>query len=69
MMKKYEMDNLDPIPKDDNMVDEVELQLKKVVMYWEKYDLHSYVSSQIVVNDVLKDLHSILNYIENEKNK
>ena len=55
-MNKYEIDNLDPITKDD--------------MYWEKYDLHSYVSSQIVVNNVLKDLHSILNYIENEqKNK
>tara|TARA_B100000963_G_scaffold358776_1_gene384264 strand:+ start:851 stop:1054 length:204 start_codon:yes stop_codon:yes gene_type:complete len=66
-MNKYEMDNIDPVPKDNNIVDEVELQLKKVVMYWEKYDLHSYVSSQIVVNDVLKDLHSILNYIENEK--
>ena len=69
-MNKYEIDNLDPITKDDNMVDEIELQLKKVVMHWEKYDLHSYVSSQIVVNNVLKDLHSILNYIENEqKNK
>ena len=31
-MNKYEMDNLDPIPKDDNMVDEIELQLKKVVI-------------------------------------
>ena len=48
-------------------LNEVELQLKNVIMYWEKYDLHSYVSSQIVVNNVLKDLHGILNYIENEK--
>ena len=65
---KYNIDNFDPLPKDDNMVDEIELQLKKVVMSWENYNLPT-ASSQIVVNDVLKDLHSILNYIENEKNK
>lgn len=66
MMMKYNIDNFDPLPKDDNMVDEIELQLKKVVMFWENYNLPT-ASSQIAVNDVLKDLHSILNYIENEQ--
>ena len=65
-MMKYNIDNFDPLPKDDNMVDEIELQLKKVVMSWENYNLPT-ASSQIAVNDVLKDLHSILNYIENEQ--
>ncbi len=60
-MKKYEMDNLDPIPKDDNMVDEIELQLKKVVMNLESKH------KPIVVSELLQDLHSILNYIENEQ--
>ena len=61
-MKKYEIDNLDPIPKDDNMVDEIELQLKKVVMHWE----NTYTECDCM-EEVLSDLHSILNYIENEQ--
>jgi len=62
MMKKYEIDNLDPMPKDDNMVDEIELQLKKVVMHWE----NTYTECDCM-EEVLSDLHSILNYIENEQ--
>ena len=42
-------------------LDEVELQLKKVVMSLESKH------KPIVINDLLQDLHSILNYIENEK--
>ena len=61
-MNKYEMDNLDPIPKDDNMVDEIELQLKKVVVHWE----NTYTECDCM-EEVLSDLHSILNYIENEQ--
>tara|TARA_R100000278_G_C5392662_1_gene136700 strand:- start:28 stop:222 length:195 start_codon:yes stop_codon:yes gene_type:complete len=61
-MKKYEIDNLDPMPKDDNMVDEIELQLKKVVMHWE----NTYTECDCM-EEVLSDLHSILNYIENEQ--
>ena len=57
-MKKYEIDNLDPMPKDDNMVDEIELQLKKVVMHWE----NTYTECDCM-EEVLSDLHSILNYI------
>jgi len=55
------MDNLDPIPKDDNMVNEIELQLKKVVMNLESKH------KPIIVSELLQDLHSILNYIENEQ--
>ena len=60
-MKKYEMDNLDPMPTDDNMVNEIELQLKKVVMNLESKH------KPIIVSELLQDLHSILNYIENEQ--
>ena len=42
-------------------LDEVELQLKKVVMSLESKH------KPIVINDLLQDLHGILNYIENEK--
>lgn len=61
-MTKYEIDNLDPMPKDDNMVDEIELQLKKVVIHWE----NTYTECDCM-EEVLSDLHSILNYIENEQ--
>lgn len=61
MMKKYEIDNLDPIPTSINKIDEVEQQLKKVVMYWE----NTYTECDCM-EEVLNDLHSILNYIENE---
>ncbi len=61
MMKKYEIDNLDPIPTNINKIDEVEQQLKKVVMYWE----NTYTECDCM-EEVLNDLHSILNYIENE---
>jgi|TARA_R100000455_G_C6272829_1_gene129901 hypothetical protein len=44
-----------------NKVDEIELQLKKVVMSLESKH------KPIVINDLLQDLHGILNYIENEK--
>tara|TARA_X000001316_G_C884413_1_gene8663 strand:+ start:134 stop:322 length:189 start_codon:yes stop_codon:yes gene_type:complete len=60
-MKKYEIDNLDPIPTNINKIDEVEQQLKKVVMYWE----NTYTECDCM-EEVLNDLHSILNYIENE---
>lgn len=60
-MKKYEIDNLDPIPTSINKIDEVEQQLKKVVMYWE----NTYTECDCM-EEVLNDLHSILNYIENE---
>lgn len=60
-MKKYEIDNLDPIPTNINKIDEVEQQLKKVVMYWE----NTYTECDCM-QEVLNDLHSILNYIENE---
>ena len=60
-MKKYEIDNLDPIPTNINKIDEVEQQLKKVVMYWE----NTYTECDCM-EKVLNDLHSILNYIENE---
>ena len=63
MMKKYEIDNLDPIPTNINKIDEVEQQLKKVVMYWE----NTYTECDCM-EEVLNDLHSILNYIENEQN-
>mgnify|MGYP003128443016 CR=1 FL=1 len=62
MMKKYEIDNLDPMPKDDNIVYEIELQLKKVVVHWE----NTYTECDCM-EEVLSDLHSILNYIENEQ--
>jgi len=42
-------------------LNEVELQLKKVVMSLESKH------KAIVINDLLQDLHGILNYIENEK--
>ena len=61
-MKKYEIDNLDPMPKDDNIVYEIELQLKKVVVHWE----NTYTECDCM-EEVLSDLHSILNYIENEQ--
>ena len=61
MMKKYEIDNLDPIPTNINKIDEVEQQLKKVVMYWE----NTYTECDCM-EEVLNELHSILNYIENE---
>ena len=63
-MNKHEIDNLDPAPKDDNIIDEIELQLKKVVMHWE----NTYTECDCML-EVLSDLHSILNYMENEKNK
>ena len=61
MMKKYEIDNLDPIPTNINKIDEVEQQLKKVVMHWE----NTYTECDCML-EVLNDLHSILNYIQNE---
>jgi hypothetical protein len=61
-MKKYEIDNLDPISKNINKIDEVEQQLKKVVMHWE----NTYTECDCM-EEVLSDLHSILNYIENEQ--
>ena len=42
-------------------LDEIELQLRKVVMSLESKH------KSIVINDLLQDLHGILNYIENEK--
>ncbi len=44
-----------------NKVDEIELQLKKVVMNLESKH------KPIVVSELLQDLHSILNFIENEQ--
>jgi endonuclease IV len=64
MMKKYNIDNFDPLPKTANHINEIELQLKKVVMYWE----NTYTECDCM-QEVLSDLHSILNYIENEKNE
>ena len=65
MMKKYNIDNFEPLPKTTNHINEIELQIKKVVMYWE----NTYTECDCM-EEVLSDLHSILNYIENEqKNK
>ena len=63
-MKKYNIDNFDPLTKTANHINEIELQLKKVVMYWE----NTYTECDCM-QEVLSDLHSILNYIENEKNE
>ena len=60
-MKKYNIDNFDPLPKTTNHINEVEQQLKKVVMHWE----NTYTECDCML-EVLNDLHGILNYIQNE---